>query len=145
MKRLKDLVNKYYADLDKTNVEDLNNFVEKYVTPDFVLHLPGGMEIKGTTGLREYYANSMSAFQEGNHTIDEIIEEENKVAFRATASAVHKGVFMGIPPTGQKFIISFAGFWKVKDKKIVKWWSEYDALSMMQQLGMELKLKEKNE
>jgi len=145
MKRLKDLVNQYYADLDKTSVDGLNKFVSKYVSSDFVLHLPGGMEIKGTSGLQEYYTNSMSAFKEGSHTIDETIEEENKVAFRATASAIHKGVFMGIPPAGQKFTTSFAGFWKVKDQKIVEWWSEYDALGMMQQLGMELKMKAQNE
>ena len=139
------ILNQYYADLDKTNIDELNKFLSKHVSSEFVLHLPGGMEIKGIAGLQEYYTNSMSAFKDGNHTIDETIEEENKIAFRATASAIHKGVFMGIPPTGQKFTTSFAGFWKVKNKKIVEWWSEYDALGMMLQLGMELKMKEDKE
>ena len=48
MKRLKDLVNQYYADLDKTSVDGLNKFVSKYVSSDFVLHLPGGMECFGS-------------------------------------------------------------------------------------------------
>jgi hypothetical protein len=31
------------------------------------------------------------------------------------------------------------GNWKIQDGKVAEWWSKYDALSPMQQLGMELK------
>jgi len=138
----KDLVKKYYTDLDKTENRELDKFIEKYISRNFVLHLPGGLEIKGKEGLKEYYASSKEAFSDGTHTVNAIIVESNMVAFRATAKAKHLGTFMGIQPSGQEFTTTFAGFWKLDNGKIIEWWSEYDALGMMMQLGMELKMKE---
>ena len=143
--RNKDLIKQYYDDLDKSRVDELDKFIEKYISPDFVLHFPGGVDINGIEELTEYYASSMKAFSDGTHTIDEIITNGNKLAFRAAANTTHTGTFMGIQPTGQSIKITFAGFWSIKDGKIVEWWSEYDALSMMMQLGMELQMKDPTE
>jgi len=86
----------------------------------------------------------MKAFFNRRHLIDEVIAENDKVAFRATSRAIHQGAFMNIPPSDNEIKVTFDGFWKVQDELIVECWSEYDSLSMMQQLGMELKMKEEN-
>ena len=138
--RNKELLRHYYQELDKTVV--LDKFIEKFISSDFILHLPGGVEIKGEKGLHDYYVNSKKAFTNGTHTIEEVIAERDRVAFRATSQAMHQGEFMGIQPTAKKIKITFSGFWLVREGKIVEWWSEYDALGMMQQLGMELTSKE---
>jgi predicted ester cyclase len=141
-KQNKELLGKYYTDLDAADFDGLAEFLNKYITSDFILHLPGGINIKGREGLKEYYANSMKAFFNSRHSIDDVIAEGDKVAFRATSSAIHRGHFMNIPPTENEIKVTFNGFWKVQKDMIAEWWSEYDALSMMQQLGMELKMKE---
>ena len=140
----KELLNQYYLELDATKIEELDKFVDKYISPDHVLHFPGGIDINGKEGLLEYYTNSMKAFK-GIHIIEDVIAEENKVAFRAIANLNQKEEYMGIQPKENEIKVTFDGFWLIQDSKIVEWWSEYDALGMMQQLGMELKMKEENE
>ena len=138
----KDLTKQYYTELDKTNIEELDTFVDKFISPDFVLHLPGGVDIRGKKGIKDYYAGSKMAFPDASHTVDDVIAEGNKVAFRATTKGTHQGEFMGIQPSGNDIKVTFDGFCQIQEGKIVEWWSEYDALGMMMQLGMELKPKE---
>jgi len=141
-KRNKELLKQYYIELDNTMIDELDKFVAKFISSDLILHLPGGMDIKGKEGLKAYYESTKMAFPNATHTVDDVIAEKDKVAFRATTNATHQGEFMGIQPKGEKIKITFDGFWLVREGKIVEWWSEYDALGMMQQLGMELKPKE---
>jgi predicted ester cyclase len=83
------------------------------------------------------------AFPDAVHIIDDVIAEGDKIAFQATTRGTHQGEFMGIQPTGNAITVTFDGIWHLQSGKIVEWWSEYDALGMMQQLDMELRPKEK--
>jgi len=138
----KELLRSYYVELDNTKSDELATFIDKFVSSEFVLHLPGGIDINGKEGFEEYYASSKEAFPDAAHTVDNVIAEKDKVAFRATSKGMQQGEFMGIQPNDNEINVTFAGFWRVQDGKIVEWWSEYDALGMMQQLGMELQMKE---
>ena len=136
--RNKELIRQYYIELDATDIGALGEFVARFVSPEFVLHLPGGVDIIGTEALREYYVGSSEAFPAAVHTIDDLIAEGDKIAFRATTRGSYRGEFMGIRPTGNEVTITFDGFCQIRDGKIVEWWSEWDALGLMTQLGMQL-------
>jgi predicted ester cyclase len=107
-----------------------------------ILHLPGGVDISGKEGLKDYYAGSKMVFPNAAHTVYDVISEGDKVAFWATTKGTHQGEFMDIQPSENDIKVTFDGFCQIQEGKIVEWWSEYDALGMMQQLGMELKPKE---
>jgi predicted ester cyclase len=134
----KELIRQYYVELDDTDIGELGEFVARFVSPEFILHLPGGVDVSGMEALAEYYTGMSEAFPEATHTIDDVIAEGDKVAFRATTRGIHRGEFMGIRPTGNEVTITFDGFCRIRDGKIVEWWSEYDALGLMTQLGMRL-------
>ena len=140
----KEMLRQYYAELDNTKIDSLDKFVDKYISTNFIIHFPGGIDIEGKNGLLEYYTTSMKAFSDGAHIIDDVIAEKDKVAFRATAKSKHTGEFNGIQPSDKEIQVTFDGFWLIQDGKVIEWWSEYDALGMMTQLGMELKMKEEN-
>jgi predicted ester cyclase len=129
----KDYVRNYFIELGKTRSDDLAEFVEKYVSPNFILHLPGE-EVRGREGLEKHYANSMAAFPDAVQTIQDVLAQGDKVAFR--------GVLMIVLPNTKEINVTFVGFWNIQNGKIVEWWSEYDALGMMQQLRMELQQKD---
>lgn len=129
----KELVRNYFNELGKTKSDDLAVFLEKFISLDYILHLPGE-EIRGIEGLVDHYASSKAAFPDAVQTILDVIAEKDKVAFR--------GVFMIFLPNKDKINVTFVGIWKIQDGKIIEWWSEYDALGMMQQLGMELQKKD---
>ncbi|WP_372950544.1 ester cyclase [Mariniphaga sp.] len=126
----KELVSNYFNELCKTKPDDLAVFLTKFISLDYILHLPGE-EIRGMEGLVDHYASSMKNFPNFEQPIYDIIADGNKVAFR--------GEFIATQSNGNVIKSTFSGFWQIKDGKIVEWWSEYDALGMMQQLGMELK------
>jgi len=137
----KELMRQYYIELDDADIGELGEFVARFVSPEFVLHLPGGVDIIGTEALKEYYVGTSEAFPDAVHTVDDVIAEGDKIAFRATTRGIHRGEFMGIRPTGNDVTITFDGFCQIRDGKIVEWWSEWDALGLMTQLGMELTAK----
>ena len=66
-----------------------------------------------------------------------MIAEDDRVASRSTIGGVHLGEFMGAAPTGKH--VSWTGLiiYRIDDDgKIVERWQDFDALGMMQQLGV---------
>lgn len=126
----KELVKNYFSELNNTKSDELVVFVDKYISSEIVLHLPGE-KIRSKEGIVKHYVDGKAVLPSTKQTINDIIAKSNQVAFR--------GVLNAVQPNGIEITVTFAGFWQIQDGKIVEWWSEYDALGMMQQLGMELK------
>jgi steroid delta-isomerase-like uncharacterized protein len=78
-----------------------------------------------------YYAS----FSESQITLEDMIAEDDKVAFRLVVRAVHTGEFNGIPVSGKSVVVPVIGMAKIADGKIVEWWNSPDRLSWMQQIG----------
>jgi len=78
-------------------------------------------------------------FPDFHHEINDMIAEADKVTARVTLTGTHEGEFMGIPPTGNK--IEYTAFLTTRfsDKRIVELWGVADMMTLMQQLGMELR------
>ncbi len=83
-------------------------------------------------GIRGLY----EAFPDFHAEIEDMIVDEStaKVAVRWKAKGTHRGVFMGIPPTGRS--IRFAGIEiiHVVNGKIRERWGEWDGTSIVDQL-----------
>lgn len=80
-----------------------------------------------------------SAFPDCIWNIEELVAVGDVVVSRNTFKGTHKGTFMNIPATGNKFELNLMNMSRVKNGKIVEEREEYDGLTLMQQLGMELK------
>ena len=73
------------------------------------------------------------AFSNASATIEDIIAEGDKVAYRITWEMTHTGEFMGITPTGKKIKLTYPAIVRISGGKIAEWWGTGDTL--MQQLG----------
>jgi ketosteroid isomerase-like protein len=75
--------------------------------------------------------------------VPDVIAHGDWVIFRYVCRGTHTGEYQGLKPTGNKF--EMGGFWlgRITNGKIVEAREDGDALGWMQQLGMELKPKEK--
>ena len=123
---------------------DERNFVErdKLFSPNTVYHAPGGKEYN-LKGYREQFASHFfTAFPDLRHTIEDIIADGDKVVLRLSDYGIHQGEFMGIPPTGREIQWPVTSIFRLSDGIVQELWIEFDILSLMQQLGMELKLNE---
>jgi predicted ester cyclase len=65
-----------------------------------------------------------------------MIAEGNKVVWRYTVRGTHQGEFMGIAPTGKSITLTGILVSRFADDKVVEDWNNYDALGLMQQLGV---------
>ena len=115
---------------------------EEVCSPDYICHFAG---FPKPMSLEEHIQANRAflvAFPDFHHEINDMVAEAEKVTARVTLTGTHEGEFMGIPPTGNK--IEYTAFLTARfsDKRIVELWGVADMMTLMQQLGMELKPKE---
>jgi predicted ester cyclase len=75
-------------------------------------------------------------FPDWRETIDDVVAEGDRVVIRVTGSGTHQGEFQGIPPTDRQVTATGIGIGRIENGRIAESWAAYDALGMMQQLGV---------
>ena len=127
---------------DRMNNQDETVYTELY-SPDYSWYMPANNTNKLT---REEEAASVkllwSAFPDIRWNIEEIVSSGNLVMVRFTTKGTHKGEYQGIPPTGEKWESGGIFLARLEEGKLIEVREEFDVIGWMQQLGMELKMKE---
>ena len=105
----------------------------EYYAPDCVIHATEGDrsledDIKET-------AMYLDAFPDLKVTIEDMVAEDDRVAFRGVVRTTHSEEFMGITASGKQIAVPVSGFAKITEGKIAEWWNSPDRLSWMQQIG----------
>jgi steroid delta-isomerase-like uncharacterized protein len=77
-----------------------------------------------------------TAFPDLRLTIQDIIAEGETVMTRWSCQGTHKGDLNGIAPTGKQINISGVTIVRFSNSKMVEGYVNWDALGMMQQLGV---------
>lgn len=111
--------------------------VDELFAPDFILHdssVP--QEVRGVEALKQYITMYRAAYPDTHFTVEDQIAEGNEVVTRWTGQGTHQGELMGIPPTGNQVTVTGIEVDRVSGGKIEESWVSYDALGMMQQLGI---------
>ena len=128
------------AILRRIDEEALNqknlSLVDDFYATDYVYHLPGAPDIRGSEGFKQYFSTIFAAFPDFHITIEDMFAEGGKVVSRMTIQGTHTGEFMGIPPTGIQFTTTGILINRFADGKIVEDWESFDFLGFMQQLGV---------
>lgn len=129
----KEIVRRY---LELWNTGNLA-LADEVIAPDFVDHThpelaPGPEDVK-----REVTA-FRAAFPDAHATIEQMICEDDIVAFRFVLRGTHQGTFAGFPPTGKATALTGMDFIRIADSKLVELWSCQDTLGWLQQLGLKL-------
>jgi steroid delta-isomerase-like uncharacterized protein len=115
------------------NPSDIKAFYE-LLAPEYVEHLNIGEAT--LEKVKQFYAILFTAFPDINATIEEMVAEGDKVAYREVVKGTHQGEFMGIPPTGRKIEMTNTVIFRIADGKIAESWATMDLLSLMQQVGI---------
>ena len=111
--------------------------VDELFAPNFVLHDPSvPQEVRGPEGIRQYITMYRTAYPDTHFTIEDQIAEGDRVVTRWTGQGTHQGELMGIPPTGRRVTVTGIEVDRIAGGKIEETWVSYDALGMMQQLGV---------
>jgi steroid delta-isomerase-like uncharacterized protein len=126
-----------FNDAANTGDEELiARTIDELVAPDALIRTPLPIETTGAELAKEAFARLLRAYPDLHITIEDLVEEEDKVVSRNTVTGTHRGEYMGIPPTGKTvtyneiFIVRFA------DGRVAETWGVVDVLSQMRQLGV---------
>ncbi len=86
--------------------------------------------------LKDHIAAAEAGFPLYRLDPEEIIAEGDLVCVQGRIRGVHKGNFMGVPPTGREVDFSIFITYRIAGGKIVDHWMLTDNMACMQQLGV---------
>jgi len=102
--------------------------------PGFTAHI-GTSPAMDLQGFQQYQLTYFASFSDTDITIEDMLAEDDKVAFRGVVRATHTGDYMGILASGKQIVVPVIGIAQLVDGKIAEWWNFPDRLSWMQQIG----------
>ena len=102
---------------------------DEVLAPDYVLHPDGNRQV-----LERAITQFRTAFPDLHLTIEEMIAEGDKVAYRWTARGTHQQEFGGIAPTGKQIHASGITMLRFANGKIVEDRFESGGPSIQEQL-----------
>lgn len=110
--------------------------VDELCATNYVLHIAGFGDIRGPEAVKQSWAEAFTGFPDYHATIEDMVSEADKVVARFTETGTHQGEYLGIAPTGKRFIISSTLIDLIVGGKFVEAWLVMDILGMLQQLGI---------
>jgi steroid delta-isomerase-like uncharacterized protein len=129
------LVHQFFKALD---AQDYNGF-KVLLAPGAILHGTAPQEDVTADNSAQLLGPLYQALPDLSHSVEDIFAKGDRVAARVLIQATHKGILMGIPPSGNKLGYYQFALFRIGDGRIQEGWRVTDSLGMMQQLGMELK------
>ena len=96
-----------------------------------------GVPVKGGPAVfKQRQHAQLAATPDFHMTLEDVIVEGDKAAYRWTMRGTHTGPMRGIPPTGKSIAMSGMTILRIDGGKIVEGWHNYDMLGLLQQLGV---------
>ena len=130
----KDLIRRYIEAVDDNQTSDWT-ILDEYIAEDFVANnppLPGvSLDRDGMKQAAEIFRISTP----GRHEITLQVAEGDLVVSHISARGVHAGELLGIPVTNREVETDGIAIHRVRDGRIVEYWSVTDIVRVLQQVG----------
>jgi len=95
----------------------------------------------GADNMKRHIEMCRSGFPDLKVTVDDTIAERNEVVHHWTVRGTHKAPFLGMPATNRKATVSGTTIYRIEGGKIVEEWSDWNLMTLMEQLGVSSMLK----
>lgn len=129
-----ELVRRYIKAIDANHTSDWS-VLDDYIAADFVAHNP---PIPGVSLDRDGMKQAAEIFRvaaPGTHEVVMQVAEEDIVVSRIVGHGVHTGELLGIPATNKEVETDGIAIHRIRDSKIVEYWSVTDVARVLQQVG----------
>jgi predicted ester cyclase len=123
------------------NQQDLD-YIDELYSPDFVLRALWQNLSLGSSGeagkdeAKQVIGRWLEGFPDMHVTVEEQLGDDEFVVSRHFATATHTAPFRGIQPSGKQATMSGLTITRVRDDKVIEAWTLWDAVGMMQGLGI---------
>jgi steroid delta-isomerase-like uncharacterized protein len=110
--------------------------IDEHFATNYINHEPNAPNVRDLAAFKQYASALFTAFPDLHVTIEDMVAEGDKVAKRYSICGTHTGEWLSLPPTGKVATITGITIYRIAGDKIAECWWSYDALGMMQQLGV---------
>lgn len=116
------------------DTEFISTMIDEIVDPDVKSHTP--VEATGANVLKELFATLHRVYPDLHVTVEDMIEEDGKVAGRNTLTGTHQGEYMGLAPTGRSVTYTEIIIFRFVNGRIAETWGVVDVFAQLKQLGL---------
>ena len=84
---------------------------------------------------KKFWPTLRMSFPDIRFSLEHIVAEDDKVAYREIMMGTHLGEFKGIPPTGKQIKMINTCIIRIEKRKFAEGWCTLDEWNLMQQIG----------
>jgi len=106
------------------------------IAPDWVNNDQSLPPMRGYDGARQLVMIFRTGLPDFHLAIEDLVAEDDKVAFHCVATGTHTGELLGVPATGKAVQVTVTGILHLAGGKLVENRVNFDALGLMQQIGV---------
>ena len=108
----------------------------EYFAPDARVHsmTPGTVAGVGLDYLKGRARSLLNAFPDVKFVIEDVVQQDDRLAARVTLEGTHRAEFAGIPATGKRMKVYDFAMYRIVDGKITDVWSLIDMQALRDQL-----------
>lgn len=114
--------------------------LDQLLAPDITNHELSKDAVTGRAAYKEWATDfrqvTTTGFPDRELVVDALVAEGDLVAKRWTFRGTHTGEYMGVPASGKRIVMSGITIYRIVGSQVRETWWSYDALGMMQQLGV---------
>ena len=126
------ILQRLFRELNQGNV----NVLDELFVEDFVDRYPVPGETPNKEGFKQFLAGTHETLPDWHWSLEDIIAEGDKVAYRFTMHGTDKGGYIGLPPTGKEVSFPGVGILRFAKGKVVERWTIVDSMNILHQLGL---------
>ena len=131
----KDLIRRYIQAIDDNETSDWS-VLDKYIAEDFIAHNPPAPGVSLDREGMKQAAEIFRVATPGRHEIGLQVAEDDLVVSQILGRGVHAGELFGTPATNKEVETEGIAIHRVRDGKIVEYWSVTDIARVLQQVGV---------
>jgi steroid delta-isomerase-like uncharacterized protein len=111
--------------------------IDRMFAKDRVSHglAPDGQDLVGPERFRSFHQRFLNAFPDLQIVIDDLVEEDDRVAARWHCSGTLTGAGLGVAPNGRRMSVAGMSLVVVHNGAVVEAWNTFDMFGMHRQLG----------
>ncbi|MBF9070767.1 ester cyclase [Streptacidiphilus fuscans] len=130
-----ELVRRYYEEF-LTSPGNLQ-LADSLMAPDVVFENPISPDgIHGLAAYKEFALRWYGGFPDRVFTVDDLLEQDDKVAAAFTITGTHQGVFMGAAPTHERITVRGMNIFRIEDGRIKEVTAYFDPGQLLTPLGL---------
>lgn len=108
--------------------------LDDLLSPTFARHVAASLPPLDRTAQRTRLEGFREAFPDVTIEVEDVVAEDDRIAFRSTMRGTHLGEFLGIAPTGRTITVGLVDIVRVEEGRFAEQWGGPDLFDLVRQL-----------